>query len=138
MCTIVYHATYKNRIASIRKGVLGGRGIKRSYEGAVECGKPGQFYVDLDLDCAGSFAESADNVADSTLDSGVVILRMDIQWLLSNHIIQSVQPDINNNHGNSSSRLVIGTVPSKFIQVLCKDREWRNLSTTATRYMAEY
>ncbi len=70
---ILYHATYRPLLSSIKKNGLGGTGseVKRwndSIHGIV--------YLALDPDVAESYAETSENVPDEWLDE-IVVLKID-------------------------------------------------------------
>lgn len=66
---ILYHATFRSRLPSIKKLGLGAKQIKNweFSEDNVVC-------LTTDPECAFSFCESAEDVADSVYESGIIVL----------------------------------------------------------------
>ena len=67
-----YHATYKKLLPEIKKKGLDTRKTDLFWEDS----KPGVVYLANDLDVAGSYAESTEEVPDDIYDSGIVILHI--------------------------------------------------------------
>jgi hypothetical protein len=70
---ILYHATYRPLLGSIKKNGLGGAGSEvKKWEDSV----PGIVYLALDPNVAESYAETSENVPDEWLDE-IVVLKID-------------------------------------------------------------
>jgi len=74
---MLYHATYKSLLPSIKKAGLDTRKSALAWEDS----KPGIVYLANDPDVAESYAEAAEEVSDEIYDSGIVILKIPVKDL---------------------------------------------------------
>jgi hypothetical protein len=111
--SVLYHATYKPRLKSIKLKGLGAGG-KRNWEDSQR----GVVYLALDPNVAESYAETSDMVPDEWLDS-IVILKIATAGLDPNkfHIDRNVQ----DNAGDTVE--YHGIIPPSNISLYTKDEE---------------
>jgi len=76
---VLYHATYRPLLKSIKRHGLGGDRAQAKWEDS----RPGVVYLAVDANVAESYAESSDVVPDEWLDE-IVILKVDTRQLDQN------------------------------------------------------
>lgn len=92
---VLYHATYKPLLASIKKNGLGGKGSERKkWEDSVH----GVVYLAVNADIAESYAESSDFVPEDWLDE-IVILKIDATKL--NPDLLKIDANVKDNDGDT-------------------------------------
>ena len=100
---MLYHATYKSLLPSIKKGGLDTRKSALAWEDS----KPGIVYLANDPSVAESYAESAEEVSDEIYDSGIVVLEIPVKGLT----IGKLHDDRNVQGGNSNTYEYHGQIP---------------------------
>ena len=111
---ILYHATFKEYINSIKEKGLMPKGQKENFdEVGDQC-----IYFDKDFDNAGCFAECTENTPDSVVESGVVVLAVGTE-LLDNSLIASGDPNIINNAAESVVRYY-GRIPADSLMIMVR------------------
>lgn len=98
-----YHATYASLIPEIKKKGLDTRKVDLAWEDS----KAGIVYLANDIDVAGSYAESAENVDDEIYDSGIVILHIPSKGL----DLKKIHDDSNVKGGLSDTYEYHGQIP---------------------------
>lgn len=73
---VLYHATYRKNLKSIKEHGLGARQRKN-----WDISESGVTYFTVDPSVAYSFCECAENVSDATLDSGIIVFAVDTIYL---------------------------------------------------------
>lgn len=91
---ILYHATYRPLLMSIKKHGLGGTKVKANWEDS----KSGVVYLALDKDVAESYAENSDVVPDEWLDE-IVILKISTKNLNKNKF--EIDSNVQDNTGDT-------------------------------------
>lgn len=79
---VLYHATYRKNLKSIKEHGLGARQRKN-----WDISESGVTYFTVDPSVAYSFCECAENVSDATIDSGIIVLATDTNYLNTNNIV---------------------------------------------------
>lgn len=108
---ILYHATFRARLKSIRNMGLGAKQIKN-----WGISESGVVYLCDDADVAASYCDCAENVSDSVYDSGIIVLAVDSRILDKNNI--RVDGNI---HDDTKSYIYRGVIPPEKIAVVNKD-----------------
>ncbi len=104
--SVLYHATYRPLLKSIKKHGLGGDRAQAKWEDS----KPGVVYLALDPNVAESYAESSDAVPDEWLDE-IVILKvstagLDLSRLMTDTNVLDNAGDTLEYHGVIPANLV--------------------------------
>lgn len=73
---ILYHATYRVNLTSIKKLGLGAKQVKN-----FEFSEDGVTYLTTDEEVAFSFCDSAEEVSDYKMNSGIIVLAIDTNKL---------------------------------------------------------
>jgi uncharacterized protein (DUF302 family) len=106
---MLYHATYKALLPSIKKNGLDTRKSALAWEDS----KPGIVYLANDPDVAESYAEAAEEVSDEIYDSGIVVLKI----LTKGLNLKNLHDDRNVKGGNSDTFEYHGQIPWNSIKL---------------------
>lgn len=113
---ILYHATYRANISSIKKLGLGAKQPK-NWEFSVN----GAICLATDPETAFSYAESADDVSDYKYNSGIIVLMVDTKTL--NPSLLAIDPNIKSN----TSYLYRGVIPPQNIAIITSKKHMEML-----------
>lgn len=108
---ILYHATYRKRIRSIKEFGLGAKQIKN-----WSISEDGVVYLATDPNVAASFCETAEDVSDSVYDSGIVVLAIDSRVLHN----MRLRKDENIKDDSSKCFKYTGVINPSWIHVISK------------------
>ena len=108
---LLYHATYRARLAGIKEGGLGAHPIKN-----WGISEPGVTYLCSDPDAAFSFCEVAEDVSDSVYESGIVVLAVSSKYLDKDKL----SLDANYHEDGSGPRCFVykGVIPASQLMVV--------------------
>lgn len=107
---ILYHATFRKRLKSIKEYGLGAKQLKN-----WDFSETGEVYFTTDPYTAESFCECADNVSESVYESGIVVLAVDSRVLHNKNIKRD-----GNIHDELISFTYKGVVDPRYLYVVCK------------------
>ena len=119
---ILYHATYRPLLKSIKKYGLGGDRAQAKWEDS----RPGVVYLALDKDVAESYAESSDGVPEEWLDE-IVILKISTNGLDKNKF--GIDRNVQDNTGDTIE--YTGIIPVSNISLVKQGVAENNLTEFA-------
>lgn len=116
---VLYHATYKSRLNSIRKTGLGASKIKN-----WSFSLPGHTYFSPDMDEAGSLCENAEEVPESVMESGIVILCIPSEILPADRIAidANYRSDIHEGGCVNPAYTFKGIIPSHLLSIVAVEK----------------
>ena len=106
---ILYHATFRKRLKSIKESGLGTKQMKN-----WDISENGVVYFAADPYAAESFCECAEDVSESVFDSGIVVLAVDSRELNNKNIKRD-----GNIHDETFSFIYKGTIDPRLLYVVC-------------------